>query len=168
MRLSGRNAAVFAATCGIALAVAACDLGGDSAGWVRYGAEDQSVTVFVGPDADALPVSLELLSTTETVVVGTATVTPGGGPVGTQHDVVIELADEYEGDVARVTLTTSGDRGSQKHVLVQDSADVGLWKLPITSLGAPDEVREDNFTVDLWRSANDGEEADPNAEVEDT
>ena len=167
MRLNSRTVAGLAAICGIALAVAACDLGGDSAGWVRYGAEDQSVTVFVGPEADATPVSVELLSTTETVVVGTATVSPGGGPVGTQHDVVIELSDEYESDVARVTLTTSGDRGSQKHVLVQDSADEGLWKLPITSLGSPDEVREDNFTVDLWRSANDDEEADPDAEVEE-
>lgn len=151
---------------GLPLGVAAQCTGNNDAGFVAFNAGDQQLTVQVGPDADPEPVSLRLLSTTETIEVGEATITPGGGPVGTEHDVIVNVLDDFEDRVTRVTVITAGERGEQTHLLVRDSADLGLWQLPLESLGAEGEQREDTVTVRLWRAADDGEDPDPDAEVD--
>jgi len=160
---AGRVALVLLAA--PALLAADC-VGGGDAGWVQFNAQDETLTIPVGPDVSTDPASLTLTSTTGTVDVGEAVVTPGGGPVGTQHDVVITVLDEFEDTVGRVTVVTSGDRGTQRHFLVQDSADPGRWQVSVTSLGAEGETREDVFTVNLWRPAEEGEDADTDADSE--
>ena len=104
-----------------------------------------------------------LTSTTGAVDVGDVTVDPAAGPVGTDHEVIVLVADEYEQDVGRVTVETSGERGTQTHVALQDSADHGLWRVLVTSLGAEGEVRTDTFTTRLWRPTEAGEEPDTDA-----
>jgi hypothetical protein len=138
----------------------------DTAGWIRFNDDDETLSVLVGPDteADGSSMDRELRSTTGAVVVGTAVVTPASGPVGTQHTVLIDVLDEYEEEVGRATLVTNGDRGEQVHELEQDSADKGLWQIDVRSLGAADEARTDIFTVKLWRAADEGET--PDEEVE--
>lgn len=139
----------------------------DNVGWVAFNADDQTVDIEItadGEPGDAL--TLDLVSTTGTVAVGAATVDPGSGPVGTEHNVVINVLDEFEEQVGRVTLETSGDRGNQTHVLIQDSADHGLWQLEVTSLGAEGEARTDTFRVRLWREAEADEEPDTDADTE--
>lgn len=147
------------------LLAAGCGLGGD-AGWVRFNADDQDLTVQVGPGALADPQTLTLLSTTESVEIGEAVLTPGGGPVGTEHSVIVTVLDAYEEQVGRVTVLTEGERGTQTHLLVQDSADPGLWQVSVQSLGAEDETREDVFTIRLWTPAGEDDEPDPEAEVD--
>lgn len=148
------------------LALGGCDLTND-AGWVRFNADGQTVALSVGPDAPSEDGELTLLSTTESVEVGSLTVSPGGGPVGTEHAIVVVVEDDFEDQVDRVTLVTRGDRGSQTHLLVQDSADPGLWQIDIVSLGADDEVREDELLLRLWTPAADGQDPDPEAEVDE-
>ena len=164
----GRRAGRAALFLGVVPLLAGADcIGNSDTGWTRFNGADQALTIPVGPDAPTEPASLTLTSTTGTVDVGTFTVTPGGGPVGTEHGVVVEVFDDYEETVGRVTLVTTGDRGTQKHFLVRDSADIGLWQLDVTSLGDEGETREDTFTLNLWRAATEDEEADPDGEVEE-
>ncbi|MFK7928583.1 MAG: hypothetical protein AB8H79_10375 [Myxococcota bacterium] len=147
--------------------LAGCDTNSD-VGWIAFNADDQSLEIQVtaseevGEDA-----TLGLVSTTGTVEVGDAMVSPGSGPIGTEHQIVINVLDDYEEEVGRVTVETTGDRGEQTHLMVQDSADHGLWQIEVTSLGAEGEERTDDFRVRLWRAADEDEEADPEAETED-
>ena len=118
----------------------------------RFNAEGESVEVRVTADtALGEPVSLELMSSTGTVVVGTASVDPGSGPVGTDHQVLVIVDDAYEAEVDQVSVTTdAGDRGTEVHDLVQDSADHGFWTRTLTSFGTEGEERVDTFTFDLF------------------
>jgi hypothetical protein len=111
----------------------------------------EALTIQVGA-AELLPEeTIDLSSTTGSVVVGSATIDPSGGPVGTEHQLTVIISDDYEDEVVRVTvLTDSGDRGEDEYVLDGDSADEGYWKISLVSAGEPDEVREDTFTVRLW------------------
>ena len=59
-----------------------------------------------------------LNSSTEQVVVGTATLSPGGGPVGTRHELIVQVSEPWDTQVSRVTLITdSGDRGTETYEL---------------------------------------------------
>ncbi len=147
----------------------AAGCGGDSdLGWVAFSSEGESLVIEVidGPPADDAALR-DLTSTTGSVIVGTATVEPARGPVGTEHQVTVAVDDEYEEVVRRVTLETEGDRGSQRHLLVRDSADLGLWRVDVISLGTEGETRQDTFTFRLWRPAEEDEEPDTGAEVEE-
>jgi hypothetical protein len=107
--------------------------------------------------ADDLGESVEeiLSSSTGTVDIGTVTVTPGSGPVGTDHDVLIDIDDDFEDLVVKATVVTdAGDRGDDEYELRQDSADHGVWVLTLTSLGAEGEERTDTFTIYLWQYAD--------------
>jgi hypothetical protein len=95
--------------------------------------------------------SIDLTSSTGLVVLGTATVSPAGGPVGTIHELSVVIDDEYEESVGRVTVRTdSGERGKDEYELEGDSADEGYWKITLVSAGDSDEVREDSFTIRLF------------------
>lgn len=122
--------------------------------YVQFNATGESLTIQVG-DASLLDseASVELTSTTGSVVVGQATVTPAGGPVGTEHELTVEVFDDYENQVDRVSVRTdSGERGEDEYDLIGDSADEGFWKISLLSAGEADEVREDTFTIRLWES----------------
>jgi hypothetical protein len=128
---------------------------------VRFNAEDESVSVGVAPGSTGEDETWrDLRSTTGAVVVGTGRVTPATGPVGTEHQVRVDVLDDYEVTVTRVSVTTSGDRGDQVHELIRDSADAGLWIIGVQSLGEADETRTDTFTFELWRRPDEGEDTD--------
>jgi hypothetical protein len=106
------------------------------------------------------PTVADLRSNTGSVVVGTAEVTPGSGPVGTEHEVIVRVQQDYRDHVIRSRLVALGDRGQQILPMVQDSADAGLWYLEVISYGAEGEEREDTFRFELFRAATAGEEPD--------
>ena len=91
-------------------------------------------------------------------MVGTAVLTPGGGPVGTEHQLVVEVADTWQGQVEEVVISIdSGDRGVEEFTLKRDSADPGYHQIDIISVGDEDEIREDIMTIQLF--ANDTQPA---------
>ena len=130
----------------------ACDKD-DEVTYTQFNDTDDVLTIQVGAPSVLDAVTTELHSTTGSVVVGTATVDPGGGPVGTEHRLTVVVDDAYEDQVVRVTVRTdSGSRGEDEYELVGDSADEGLWQITLVSAGAADEVREDAFTIRLWEN----------------
>ena len=70
--------------------------------WVQFNATDNDLSVEVGVADELDPVSIDLTSSTGQVTVGTATVTPGGGPVGTEHSIEVQVKDAFEDAVGRV------------------------------------------------------------------
>ena len=124
----------------------------------QFNATTDTLPIAIAPDADASPTEIELRSSTGQVVVGTAVLTPGGGPVGTEHQLVVEVADTWQGQVEEVVISIdSGDRGVEEFTLKRDSADPGYHQIDIISVGDEDEVREDIMTVQLF--ANDTQPA---------
>ena len=120
----------------------------------QFNATTDTLTIMIAPDADNSPAEIELRSSTGQVVVGTALLTPGGGPVGTEHQLVVEVADTWQGQVEEVVISVdSGDRGVEEFTLKRDSADPGYHQINIISVGDEDEVREDIMTIQLF--AND-------------
>jgi hypothetical protein len=132
----------------------ACKSGDDDD--VRFNAEDVLI-VEIGPEIGA-DVSTDLLSTSGTIVIGTATISPGSGPVGTVHSVSVVVAEEFEELVSRADVVTdASERGVETIALVQDSADHGLWWREVVSVGVEGEVRSDTFTFNLFTPAEDSD-----------
>ena len=100
------------------------------------------------------------MSSTGQVEVGLARVDPGGGPIGTNHDFVVEVYDEYQDvvDRASVRLKSPG-RGEDEYDLEQDSADEGVYLVTLESEGAEGEQREDLLTFRLW-TISENQESD--------
>ena len=117
----------------------------------QFNASGETLSVSVG-SSELLPdVERFLHSTTGSVEIGRAIVTPGGGPIGTEHQIQVEVFDEWEEEVASVVLeTSSGSRGNLEYTLTPDSADQGLYLIVIESVGDEGEIREDEFTFRLW------------------
>ena len=134
-------------------------INGGATYWSPYNGGDDSLVVSVGA-ALGDDVSLDLSSTTGATLIGTASVSPGAGPVGTEHLLTVSLDEQFAWDVGRVTVEADSVRGMTVHELVQDSADTGLWLVSVTSLGNDDEVREDTFRFVLWQES---EKDDPDA-----
>ncbi len=119
-----------------------------------FNATTDTFEVSIATDADTTPQEIELHSSTGQVIIGTAVLTPGGGPVGTEHQLVVEVADTWQGQVEEVIVTVdSGDRGTEEFTLKRDSADPGYHQIDIISVGEDAEIRTDVFTVQLF--AND-------------
>ena len=98
------------------------------------------------------PLSIDLNSTTGAEVVGSATATPGSGPVGTEHALRVEVLEAWEDQVTRVAVSAdSGSRGTELFELRQDSADYGLWVLDLRSSGEEGEARQDIWTIQLFQ-----------------
>lgn len=128
--------------------------------FTQFNATTDTMIVDIGPEADETPTEVELRSSTGQVIVGTAVLTPGGGPVGTEHMLVVEVADTWQGQVEEVVISIdSGDRGIEEFTLKRDSADPGYHQIDIISVGNEGEIREDLITIQLF--ANDTE---PNSE----
>ncbi len=119
--------------------------------WVQYNAADDLVEVEVGASDVLDPVSAPLHSSTGEVEIGSGTVDPGGGPIGTEHRVVVELFDDYDQDIGRVTVrTTSGDRGEDEYELTPDSTGKGIWLVEVVSVGEEGEIRTDTLRFRVW------------------
>ncbi|MEQ1564855.1 MAG: hypothetical protein ABMA64_04390 [Myxococcota bacterium] len=133
--------------------------------WVAFNADDQVLTIQVLPEGSPTgeAVSLDLLSNLGRTVVGSATVDPGSGPIGTSHLLTVDVLDEFEALVGRASVEVvseavtdlDGDgepdpRDNDGYDLRQDSADPGAYAITLQSLGDADEAREDEFVLHLW------------------
>lgn len=119
--------------------------------WTQYNASDNAVTIEVGAPELADPVSVVLTSNTGAVELGTGSVDPGGGPVGTLHTITVQVADDYASDIGRASVRLdSGDRGVDEFDLEADATGEGYWVIELTSVGSADELRTDSLTFRLW------------------
>jgi hypothetical protein len=119
--------------------------------WVQFNGSDDTVVIEVGSDELLDPVSCDLTSSVTGLVVGSATVSPGGGPIGTEHSILVIVGDDWEHDVGRVSVRTdSGERGKDEYELEPDPADEGYYGLTIISVGEEGEQRSDSLTFRLW------------------
>ena len=92
--------------------------------------------------------------------VGEAYIWPCAAPVGTEHDIVIMVDRPYDQQIAKATVRLESDgRGEDEYRLTQDSANEGLYKITLISVGSEDERRQDSIRFKLW-------EEDPNANEE--
>jgi hypothetical protein len=116
-----------------------------------FNAENDQLEVQVGIAEETEAQTIDLRSSTGQVIVGTATLSPGGGPVGTEHRLVIEVENTWETDVSRAVLVIdAGERGLTEYVLSRDSADAGYHQVDIQSVGEIGEIRTDLFTIQLF------------------
>ena len=117
----------------------------------QYNATDDTMALQVGTPDLLDSVEIPLMSSTGQVEVGLARVDPGGGPIGTNHDFIIEVYDEFQDvvDRASVRLQSPG-RGQDEYDLEQDSADEGVYLVTLESEGSEGEQREDLLTFRLW------------------
>lgn len=130
----------------------------DEVTWTQYNASDNAVTIEVGAAEELDPVSVELTSNTGAVALGTGSVSPGGGPVGTLHTITVEVSEDYASDIGRVSARLdSGERGVDEYDLDADATGEGYWVLELTSVGSVDEVRADTLTFRLWSSDSSGD-----------
>ncbi len=142
----------------LALVLVGCS-NDDEVKYDRFNGDGNLVEVQVGAAELLDPVEVAITSSTNEVDIGLAWVDPGGGPVGTDHGVVVEVFDEYEAEVDRVSVVTkSPSRGSDEYDLTQDSADEGVWKIDLTSEGDADEVRTDTLVFKLWQQVSGSED----------
>jgi hypothetical protein len=128
----------------------------DEPTYTQFNEEDENLEIDVGAAKKEPAVSIVLYSSSGLVTVGTAKVDPGGGPIGTEHVIVVEVENAYENVVDRVSVRTeSAERGEDEYDMDPDSADEGFYKLTLVSVGEPDEVRTDTFTIRLWDEDDD-------------
>lgn len=125
---------------------------GDDLAWQQFNGDRDDVTVDVTAEtALGERVVAELMSTTGETVIGTVTIDPGSGPVGTEHRVVVDIGRSWEDRVGRVEIEAiTEDRGTRLIPMVQDSASAGVWVLDIRSYGVNGESRTDTFRVLLY------------------
>ncbi len=93
--------------------------------------------------------------------VGEAFIWPCAAPIGTEHDIVIFVDRPYDQKIAKTTIRLESDgRGEDEYRLTQDSANEGLYKITLISVGSEGERRQDFVQFKLW-------EEDPNASDDD-
>lgn len=131
-----------------------------------FNAEDDMVEVYVGheafvddPDCDAGVACADVHSLVEGAVIGSITVEPGGGPVGTTHRLLVVIGDEWEDRIDRVTTRVDSDRGTGEFELDRDRANPGAWGLSLESMGGRNEERVDTWTILLWEAVPKNEAA---------
>jgi hypothetical protein len=128
----------------------------DEATYTQFNLEDENIEVDVGAAKTEPARTIVLHSSTGEVTVGSAKIDPGGGPIGTEHVIVVIVEDAYENVVDRVSVRTeSEERGEDEYDLDPDSADEGFYKMTLVSVGKPGEVRTDTFTIRLWDEDDD-------------
>lgn len=120
--------------------------------WAQFNGDNDQLAVDVRPgDIDDAELIIDLLSNTETEIVGTAAMSPTAGPVGTDHFLMVVIAESYVDIVGRASIQVdSGERGIVEYDMIQDSANAGAWVLTMTSLGDEMEVRTDIIQLLLW------------------
>ena len=126
----------------------------------QFNASGEELTISVGGELGEIQ-QISLFSTTGTVEIGTASIDPDGGPVGTLHSVEVVILDSWAHMVDGVDISLfSSERGEQDFSLVADSADEGLYRLELTSAGFEDEARTDILTLLVLDIVGDADESD--------
>jgi hypothetical protein len=129
----------------------------EDAASISVGAEP----ILTGDDEACKPVTLLSSSCLEDETVGSAYIWPCQAPIGTEHDIWITVDPPYPNQIAKVTVRLQSDgRGEDEYRLTQDSANEGLYKLTLISVGSESEQRQDVVQIKLW-------EEDPTASDED-
>lgn len=124
------------------------------------GSDTLSIEVGVAEALDL--VETELSSNTGTLVVGTASADPGGGPAGTTHTVVVVVEDDFANQVDRVRVSTKSDgRANETFDLAQDAFDEAVWAVEIISFAEGDEVRTDTLSIELLDEVGDTDPSVP-------
>ena len=119
--------------------------------YTLFNSETDFFEVEVGTETTGEDQLIELHSSTGQVIVGTATLTPGSGPIGTEHRLVIEVNDNWQAQVVEaIVLVDSGERGIEEFTLQRDSADAGYYQVDIIFVGDVGEIRTDTFTIQLF------------------
>ncbi len=125
----------------------------------QFNGSADAVEVEVGVEELLDPRQADITSSTGEVVIGLVDVDPGGGPIGTNHDIVVIIDNEWQGEVDRVSIRTSpvtadskDDESDDEYDLERDSADEGYFKLTLESVGAEGELRTDTLTVRVWKA----------------
>jgi hypothetical protein len=140
--------------------LAACDVESEDE-YERFNSMDDAVTISVGVEEPLAPIELELMSSTNEVGVGVVSIDPGGGPIGTEHLVRIEVYSEYAHRVDRASVEIHSDqRGVRGEDLIADSAAEGVFRLSLVSYGEDGEIRDDTFQIQLWDVINDDDQLD--------
>ncbi len=136
---------------------------GISREWQRFNATDDLLVVEVtDSDASLVQAVADITSSTGETIIGEIRVSPGSGPIGTEHRVVVSVGATWEDEVGRVDLEIeTADRGSRVMSMEQDSADAGTWVLDIRSYGVEGEVRADSFRARLYELVEVVEAEDP-------
>ena len=139
--------------------VVACN-GDDEITYQQFNSNNDLISVEVGVEELLPPVTEDITSSTGEVVIGTVTIDPGGGPVGTNHSIVAIIDDDWETQVDRVSVLPYPldveDAGTFEYDLEQDSADEGYYKTILESVGDAGEVRTDTFLVRVWQIESGG------------
>lgn len=124
--------------------------------YTQINGTSDSLEVEVGIDELLDAVQIPLTSSTGQVEVGYAWVDPSGGPIGTEHEIVVEVYDAYQDLVDRTSVRVSSpDRGDDEFDLDRDSADEGFYKIVLQTNGSDGELRTDTLTFRLWDSDQD-------------
>jgi len=139
------------------LGIEACE--DEKTEYEAFSSHEDDVHVKVG-SADLLEdASTEILSNTGANLVGEATVSPGGGPIGTEHMLTATVSEENQYIVDRVSVEISSPHRPEREVdLVRDSEDRGLFVLDLVSVGEEGESRTDIFTFKFWDVVDDDDE----------
>jgi len=117
----------------------------------QFNAQDESLEIIVGISDFQEDAFRTLYSTTGLVEIATASITPGGGPVGTIHQIQVQVFEDYMEDVKEIRIDiNSGERGTQQYTLIPDSAQPSLFVLDLESMGGDEEERTDSFLFSLW------------------
>lgn len=126
--------------------------------YTLFNCEEDSTFVRVGAESDVTGDDcegddlLQLTSSSCEVNVGQATVSPCGGPIGTEHEIVVKVNSTYSHEISKVTaVLESGQRGEDSYTLTPDSADEGLYKVTLISVGSENEQRDDLLRIKLWK-----------------
>jgi len=136
-------------------ALSACG-GDEEVAYEQFNSRDDTVEIQVGVEEELDDLLIDLHSNTGEVIVGEADVSPGGGPSGTIHEIVVRVDDAFEEIVDRVSVrTSSGARGDDEYDLEPDFADEGFYKLELQSVADEGEVRTDTLTIRLWDVVDD-------------
>lgn len=130
----------------------------DPISYSLFNCEEDSTFVHVG-EAEILSGDacdggdlLQLRSSSCEVSVGQASISPCGGPIDTEHEIVVKVNSTYSHEIAKVTaVLESGQRGADEYTLTPDSADEGLYKVTLISVGSEGEQRDDLLRIKLWK-----------------
>jgi hypothetical protein len=119
--------------------------------WVQFNGADDVAEIGVTADATlGEPLAVDLTSSTGTVLVGDVWIDPGAGPVGTEHEITLSIAEEFEERVTVARIEVRSERGEHTYDMVQDSAEGWRWVLSLTSLGVDGEERTDTLQFRLF------------------
>ena len=130
----------------------------DPISYSLFNCEEDSTFVHVGEaeilsgdDCDGGDL-LQLRSSSCEVSVGQASISPCGGPIDTEHEIVVNVNSTYTHEISKVTaVLESGQRGEDEYTLTPDSADEGLYKITLISVGSEGEQRDDLLRIKLWK-----------------